>query len=110
MVVPFVDREPARQAVAGPLGFLCSVGGYGANLGRQGFAETDIDSISDRLLDGVTAWGRPEDIASRGAEHHAAGADQVVPRITGIDGDQREHTSESQRPSPVSAARVSAPP
>jgi len=88
MVVPFVDRESARQASAEPLRFLCSVGGYRANLVRQGFTEADIDSVSDRLLDGVTAWGDPEDIATRIAEYHAAGADQVVLRMIGVDSDE----------------------
>jgi hypothetical protein len=41
MLAPFVDRESVRQAAAGPLGFLGSVGGYRANLWRQGFTETD---------------------------------------------------------------------
>jgi len=90
MVAPFVDRESVRQAVAEPLRFLCSVGGYRANLVRQGFTELDIDSVSDRLLDGVTAWGGLEDIASRVAEYHAAGADQVVLRMIGVDSDQSE--------------------
>jgi probable F420-dependent oxidoreductase len=90
MVIPFTERESARQAAAVPMRFLCSVGGYRANLLRQGFTEVDIDSVSDRLLDGITAWGSAQDIASRVAEYHAAGADQVVLRMIGVDGDQSE--------------------
>ena len=56
MVVPTTDREAARRAAATPLDFLTKVGGYRRNLLRQGFSEPDIDDVSDRLLDGITAW------------------------------------------------------
>ena len=85
MVIPLTDREDARRAAAGPLEFLASQGGYRRNLLRQGFTEADIDLVSDRLLDGISAWGGPERIADRIADHHAAGADQVVLRIVGAD-------------------------
>jgi probable F420-dependent oxidoreductase len=84
MVMP-TDREAARQAAATPLDFLTKVGGYRRNLLRQGFSESDIDEVSDRLLDGITAWGTLDAIAARVAEYHAAGADQVVLRILGAD-------------------------
>jgi len=88
MVVPTTDREAARRAVATPLDFLTKVGGYRRNLLRQGFSEPDIDEVSDRLLDGITAWGELDSIAARVAEYHAAGADQVVLRILGADDEQ----------------------
>ena len=52
---------------------------------RQGFSEPDIDDVSDRLLDGIAAWGDLDAIAARVAEYRAAGADQVVLRILGVD-------------------------
>ena len=85
MVLPTTDREAARQAAAKPLDFLTKVGGYRRNLLRQGFSESDIDDVSDRLLDGITAWGSLDAIAGRVAEHRAAGADQVVVRLLGVD-------------------------
>ncbi len=85
MVVPVGSRAAARQAVAGPLDFLAKAGGYRRNLLRQGYTEADIDSVSDRLLDGIAAWGDEDTIAARVAEYRAAGADQVVLRILGID-------------------------
>ena len=88
MVVPTTDREAARRAVATPLDFLTKVGGYRRNLLRQGFSESDIDEVSDRLLDGITAWGELDSIAARVAEYRAAGADQVVLRILGVDDEQ----------------------
>jgi probable F420-dependent oxidoreductase len=84
MVMP-TDRESGRQAAATPLDFLTKVGGYRRNLLRQGFSESDIDDVSDRLLDGITAWGELDSIAARVAEYRAAGADQVVLRILGVD-------------------------
>jgi hypothetical protein len=88
MVVPTTDREAARRAAAMPLDFLTKVGGYRRNLLRQGFSEPDIDEVSDRLLDGITAWGELDSIAARVAEYRAAGADQVVLRILGADDEQ----------------------
>ncbi|KWX67387.1 TIGR03620 family F420-dependent LLM class oxidoreductase [Mycobacterium sp. NAZ190054] len=85
MVVPVTEREVARRAVAGPLDFLAKAGGYRRNLLRQGFSEADIDSVSDRLLDGIAAWGDLPAIAARVGEYRAAGADQVVLRILGSD-------------------------
>jgi probable F420-dependent oxidoreductase len=85
MVIPVTDREHARRAAAEPLAFLTKVGGYRRNLRRLGFRVTDIDDVSDRLLDGITAWGDIEAIAARVAEYHEAGASQVVVRIVGVE-------------------------
>jgi hypothetical protein len=41
--------------------------------------------LSDRLLDGITAWGELDSIVARVAEYRAAGADQVVLRVLGAD-------------------------
>jgi probable F420-dependent oxidoreductase len=85
MVIPATDRVQARQAAAEALGFLTKVGGYRRNLLRLGFTTTDIDDVSDRLLDGVSAWGDIESIAARVAEYRKEGADQVVVRILGVE-------------------------
>ena len=85
MVMPVTDRAAASQAAAETLNFLTKVGGYRRNLLRQGFSESDIDDTSNRLLDGITAWGSLDTIAARIAEYRAAGADQVVLRIIGVD-------------------------
>lgn len=86
MVIPSTDRDTVRVAAEKPLAFLAGPpGGYRRNLLRQGFSETDIDQVSDRLLDGITAAGEPDQIAERIARYHAAGADQVVLRILGVD-------------------------
>ncbi len=85
MVVPVSDREVVRRAAAVPLDFLAKAGGYRRNLRRQGYSETDIDVVSDRLLDGIVAWGTLSAIAARVADYRAAGADQVVLRILGAE-------------------------
>jgi probable F420-dependent oxidoreductase len=85
MVMPTTERDAARRAAATPLEFLTKVGGYRRNMLRQGFSQSDIDDVSDRLLDGITAWGTLDTIAARVAEYRAAGADQVVLRILGAD-------------------------
>jgi len=37
------------------------------------------------MLDGITAWGELDSIATRVAEYRAAGANQVVVRLLGTD-------------------------
>jgi probable F420-dependent oxidoreductase len=81
MVAPTTDRDTARQAAAPRLDVLTKAGGYRRNLLAQGFSEADIDGVSDRLLDGITAWGSLDSIATRLAQYRAAGADQVVLRL-----------------------------
>ena len=77
-VVVESDPDRARAAARQPLSFLATVPGYRQNFLRMGFAEADVDQLSDRLIDGLVMWGSIETIASRVAEHHEAGADHVV--------------------------------
>jgi hypothetical protein len=44
---------------------------------RLGFSQEDIDTVSDRLIDGLFAWGGVEEIVERVKAHHDAGADHV---------------------------------
>ncbi|MGE3620423.1 MAG: TIGR03620 family F420-dependent LLM class oxidoreductase [Acidimicrobiia bacterium] len=97
MTAPTTDREVARRAAAGPLAFLTATGGYRRNLLRLGFGEADIDGVSDRLLDGIVAWGDADAIAARLAEHRAAGADQVVLRILDVGDDPAAHRADLAR-------------
>jgi probable F420-dependent oxidoreductase len=55
---------------------------YAANLLRLGFTPGDLDGGgSDRLIDALVAWGSPEAIRDRIAQHHAAGADHVCIQV-----------------------------
>jgi probable F420-dependent oxidoreductase len=84
-VVPEPDAARAREIVrAGSLSFLRTIPGYNANLRRMGFGDDDIDGLSDRLIDAVTAWGDLDTIVRRIGEYHAAGADQVVVQLNGL--------------------------
>lgn len=83
MVVPGTDAERAREAARAPLRFLSGVRGYPANFARMGFTDTDIEQLSDHLVDELVTWGDTATIASRAREHLAAGADQVALTILG---------------------------
>jgi probable F420-dependent oxidoreductase len=73
------DPEQARGAARGMLGFLTGRGGgYADNFQRMGFSADEVAQLPDRLVDALVAWGGPEAIAKRVAEHLGAGADQVV--------------------------------
>jgi probable F420-dependent oxidoreductase len=49
---------------------------------RQGFKEEDLsDGGSDRLVEGLVAWGLEGDIRERVREHLSAGADQVCVEV-----------------------------
>ncbi|WP_395106875.1 TIGR03620 family F420-dependent LLM class oxidoreductase [Actinomadura sp. SCN-SB] len=72
------DPRLARDTVRAPIGFLTRVGGYPKNLRRMGFTEEDIAGLSDRLIDGLVAWGDIDTVAARLKRHLDAGADQVV--------------------------------
>ncbi|MDR2857121.1 MAG: LLM class F420-dependent oxidoreductase [Novosphingobium sp.] len=66
-------RELGREALAS----YRQLPNYRNNWLRLGFSEDDIASASDRLIDGLFAWGNVERIAERVKAHLAAGADHV---------------------------------
>ncbi|MEQ3550776.1 TIGR03620 family F420-dependent LLM class oxidoreductase [Pseudonocardia nematodicida] len=84
-VVLTTDAARARTAVRPMLEFLLGVPGYRDNARRLGFADDEISGIADRLVDGFVAWGTPDDVAARVAEHRAAGADHVALSVVGDD-------------------------
>lgn len=77
-VVDDTDAERARDTARPMVEFLSGVGGYRANLRREGFTEAEIDGLADRMIDGVVAHGARSAVAERVAAHIAAGADEVV--------------------------------
>jgi hypothetical protein len=49
---------------------------------RQGFKEEDLsEGGSERLVEGLVAWGTEGDIRKRVQEHLSAGADQVCVQV-----------------------------
>jgi probable F420-dependent oxidoreductase len=97
LVVLSTNPDLARSLVRGPLSFLSTVGGYVANFRSMGFDETDISTLSDRLVDGLTSWGDLATINTQVHEHLRAGADQVTvsvlnPIVAGSDMPDRRET------------------
>jgi probable F420-dependent oxidoreductase len=72
-------RELARQTVA----FYQRLPNYVNNWRRLGFAEDEISSASDRLIEALFAWGGMDRIAERVNAHLAAGADHVCLQVLG---------------------------
>jgi len=81
MIVLDTDASRAREIARRPLQFLSGISGYRANFARMGFTGTEIDGLTDRLVDELVAWGDAGPIAARISEHRQAGADQVVLHI-----------------------------
>ena len=44
---------------------------------KMGFTEHDIDGLSEKLVDGIIAWGDVDAIEARLAEHAEAGASHI---------------------------------
>jgi probable F420-dependent oxidoreductase len=82
---PAKARALAREAIK----YYTSLPNYANNWRRLGYSDEDIASVSDRLIDGLFAWGSAAEIAERVKAHHAAGADHVCIQVisaTGLDG------------------------
>jgi probable F420-dependent oxidoreductase len=79
-----LERDPdrARGIARENLATYLRLPNYVDNLRRLGFADADFEGGgSDRLVDGLVAWGDEEAIAERVREHHEAGADQVLIQV-----------------------------
>jgi probable F420-dependent oxidoreductase len=87
MVVLQADAACAREAARGPLRFLSGVAGYRASFSRMGFTRSDIDTLSDELVDRLVAWGSTDTITARINEYRQAGADHVT--LTVLDNDHQ---------------------
>jgi probable F420-dependent oxidoreductase len=81
-VVLETDLGRARQIARARLAQYLRLPNYTNSFLRQGFAESDFQGGgSDRLVDGLVAWGDLETVLGRVAEHHAAGADHVALQV-----------------------------
>jgi probable F420-dependent oxidoreductase len=81
LVVLDTDPGTARAAARIPLGFLGQVPAYQSSFRRMGFADDDIATLGDPLVDGVVAWGDATAIAARVTALREAGADHVAVSI-----------------------------
>ncbi len=76
-------RELGRAFLASPYSTLPN---YRNAWLRHGFSEADLAGRgSDRLIDGLIAWGDVDSVASRIREHQAAGADHVCVHVVSRD-------------------------
>lgn len=82
MVVLETDATEARRIARAGMEVYLRAPNYRNSLMRLGFDESDLDDGgTDALVDAIVAWGTPEQIAGRVAEHHAAGADHVCVQV-----------------------------
>ena len=87
MVVLDSDLERARDVARTHMARYLKLPNYTNNLLRCGFTQTDIDDMTDRLVDGIVACGDIDATLRRVQEHHDAGADHVCIQVLVADND-----------------------
>jgi probable F420-dependent oxidoreductase len=78
MVVAVTDAREARAIARANLQVYMGLPNYQNNLKQFGFEDKDFkDGGSDRIVDALVCWGKPEKIAAHIQEHLDAGANHV---------------------------------
>ncbi|HZR92455.1 MAG TPA: TIGR03620 family F420-dependent LLM class oxidoreductase [Gaiellaceae bacterium] len=85
------DRERARRIARVDLQPYLGLPNYTNTWRRLGYGDADLARGSDRLLDDLYAYGPPERVAERIADHRRAGADHVCLRVVTGRPDDAEH-------------------
>jgi probable F420-dependent oxidoreductase len=86
-VVLETDPAKARRVARNALQMYLGLPNYRNSLLWLGFAESDLeDGGSDRLVDGLVAWGDADALAARVRAHREAGADHVCIQPLRADG------------------------
>jgi probable F420-dependent oxidoreductase len=81
-VAPTMDRKEALRLARSHLSRYLQLPNYRNSWLRQGFQEEDLSGDgSERLAEGLVAWGSESDIRERVSEHLSAGADQVCVQV-----------------------------
>ena len=76
------EREESLRLARSHLSRYMRLPNYRNSWLRQGFSEEDLSGDgSDRLAEGLVAWGSESDIHKRVREHFSAGADQVCVQV-----------------------------
>jgi probable F420-dependent oxidoreductase len=87
-VVLDADADSARRTARANLAGYLGQPNYRRSFLRQGFTEEDLDDGgSDRLVDGIVAWGSLDHVVARVRAHHDAGADHVAVQLLADDWD-----------------------
>lgn len=81
MVVIDRDVDRARSVARANMARYLRLPNYTNNLLRCGFTQSDIDTMSDRLVDGIVACGDLDATVKRVHEHLEAGADHVCIQV-----------------------------
>jgi len=90
MVLAETDAAAARELGRQNLAFYLKLPNYLNNLRELGFSERDFeDGGSDKLIDGIIAWGDIETIRERIQAHYDAGADHVCIQALRTDGQRK---------------------
>lgn len=81
-VILEADPTEARAIARNTLGQYLQLPNYTNNFLRMGFTPEDLKhGGSDRLVDGLIAWGDTDRVVRRIYEHHAAGANHVCIQV-----------------------------
>jgi probable F420-dependent oxidoreductase len=81
-VAPTTDREEGLRLARSHLSRYLRLPNYRNSWLRQGFREEDLSGEgSERLAEGLVAWGTENDIRRRVSEHLSVGADQVCVQV-----------------------------
>jgi probable F420-dependent oxidoreductase len=81
MVVIDSDLDRARTVARENMARYLRLPNYTNNLLRCGFTQTDIDDMTDRLVDGIVACGDIDVTVDRVQQHLDAGADHVCIQV-----------------------------
>lgn len=87
MVVIDDDTERARTVARTTMARYLKLPNYTNNLLRFGFTRTDIDDMTERLVDAIVACGGIDTAVNRVQEHLDAGADHVCVQVLAADND-----------------------
>ncbi|WP_214404961.1 TIGR03620 family F420-dependent LLM class oxidoreductase [Pseudonocardia lacus] len=83
------DPARARALARDGISYFLRLPNYLRNLRALGFGAEDLaGGGSDRMVDALVAWGTPEQVAQRVAQHHDAGADHVAVQVLTTDGER----------------------
>jgi probable F420-dependent oxidoreductase len=83
MVVVDDDPANATEIAVQHMSRYLRLPNYTNNLRRFGFTDDDIEGPSERLIDAIVVRGSIDDVVTRVAEHHDAGADHVCIQVLG---------------------------
>jgi probable F420-dependent oxidoreductase len=87
------DAAKAHRAARKVLAFYLTLPNYVSSFRSQGFGDEDFaGGGSDRLIDGLIAWGDEKTIRARVAAHYQAGATHVSLTVVPAEGTSLDRT------------------